>query len=239
MKLSPDERNRLFMVVSYCRSGTHMIRSALSQHPQVTCWGEIFIPDNFPKHSWPLDVAPAAHIRNVVLDSGKRRVGFCIQGYPKGSPVTKHWPDIWKEFKGFRLIIRLHRRNLFERAVSHWFMRVGRLGHAYCQEEVDTICKYPARRIPLWWFRQDFPRTLRDRQIIDRLFPRALHVYYEDFVKDMQGTMTLVQRFLEVEPMVLEPQSMKPPLTMREQVLNYDQIKQAYAETRYAEFFTE
>ena len=119
-----------FVLVSHPRSGTHMLRTALESHPAIRCQSELFNTDN---RQLPY---PFSMPTREVLDGWAfhdyppsiQCVGFVLHAYhPLGLSLVPEirqnpdWGDVWTILGSMPdlRVIRLVRRNLLQRHLSH------------------------------------------------------------------------------------------------------------------------
>ena len=119
-----------FVIISYLRSGTHLLRTALESHPSIRCQTEVFNSDN-PNLPYGLETPTQAVLDKWVYSNIApeiSRVGFVLQAYHPnalkafpGIRANPRWSNIWDILMSMPdlKVIHLRRRNLLRRHLSH------------------------------------------------------------------------------------------------------------------------
>jgi hypothetical protein len=245
-----------------------MLRTSLESHPAIVCQSELFNTDN-RKLPYPLE-KPAREI----LDEWVYRayppevqcVGFVLHAYhPWGLSLVPEirqnpgWGDVWDILGGMDdlRVIRLVRRNLLRRHLSHIAARTTGNWHAWDAESVLKVTHLcgppspeqigpppgppPALRIDPDRLEADFLDVVRTRRFADEALRRreTLVLHYEDICRDYDGACRRVQQFLGASP-ILDLRSAVEKLGQRslaEAIANYEELKAHFAGTPWAEFF--
>ncbi len=266
-----------FVVLGQARSGTTLLVDALSSHPEIRCFREIFNwrqdfvdyqVDGYDK-SDPLDLElrqsdPEAFLRERVFcghPPSIRAVGFKL--------IDAH---IWG-FAGLAkllaadrelLVVHIRRNNLLRELVSlrlaeatgEWagrrrtvpaqlllaLRRPSRARGALAQV-LRRLRNGPALRA-VTLTREECERWFLEAELraehFERLFaehPRVA-VRYEELVAHRDETLEQVQRFLGVEPVTLSVTTRRQnPEPLRELLVNYDELREAFRGTAAAAFF--
>lgn len=139
-----------FVVISYLRSGTHLLRTALESHPTIRCQTEVFNSDN-PNLPYSL-ATPTEEVLNTWvynnINPGTTRVGFVLQAYHPnalqafpGIRANPHWSDIWDLLNAMPelKVIHLRRNNLLKRHLSHMQARSSGQWHNWKAETLNNI----------------------------------------------------------------------------------------------------
>lgn len=230
--LAPVKPYRRFIILSSPRSGTHMLRTALKNHPNIAARTEVFNPDFL--HDRPFGPqTPAKEILNKHiyrdLPAKIQMLGFII--HRSGAPFG-NWPDLWEMLQDDKdiYVISLRRRNLLKRYLSYQVMR--------------TFKGSPPK--PLTFdpeaLKKDFICQQKEVDAFDERFAGhpLIKVYYEDLCTDYHRTMKKIQRFLKVKPQKLWPGIKgKPKRKLREAIANFDELQAYFAQTKWATFFNE
>jgi len=85
--------------------------------------------------------------------------------------------------------------------------------------------------------KKDFLKVLFVREEARRRFPKAPWISYEELVSNCAGSMARIQKRLGVQIKPLKPKTIKIGRPVRETVKNYDEIKEYFANTKFAGFF--
>lgn len=230
--IAQDKPYRKFIILSSPRSGTHMIRTALRNHPDIVAHSELFNPDFLKNRPFgpqtPENVILGQYIfRNY--PPNVEQVGFII--HRSGAPFGD-WPNLWSLLQDDKdlFVISLRRRNLLRRYLSYQVMgtfrgapptpltfdpEVLKRDFIYQQQEID-------------WFDQRFA----DHPL--------LKVFYEDLCSNYHQTVKSILKFLKVKPQKLWPDAEgKLRQKLQEAIANYEELKDYFADTEWAHFFNE
>ena len=218
-----------FLILSSPRCGTHMLRSALAEHPQLVCFTEAFNPDFV--HDGPYD--ETTH-EDTILDEhlfsdyppGVRAVGFPLH---RSGARFGRWPTLWQRLERDESlrVISLSRLHLLGRYVSYRIMRE--------REDRDT---------PRLFTREELQAEFRLQETAVKVFDERfaghplLPVKYEQLVDDWDTWIGTIQEFLGVDPLPLKPGT-KPNkgVPYRRLVENHDELAQHFAETPWGWLF--
>ncbi len=224
-----EETYRRFMILSSPRCGTHMLRSALGEHPAIVALSEVFNPD------WILDAPFDENTpEQTMLDDhvfchypeGVQAVGFALH---RAGARFGRWPTLWQRLEQDRdlYIISLSRLHLLGRYLSYRVMR-----------------EKQARGEPRIITPEELKAELRIQETIVSAFEerfshhRVLHLKYEQLVDRWDKQIARVQKFLGVEPMALEPVTKaNDAAAYRDVIENYDELADYFADTRWAWLF--
>jgi len=232
------ERFMMFVIQSYPRSGTHLLKTALDSHSKIKCYGELCNPD-FHDH-----LESTEQILNLLRRS-TLQAGFLAHA----TIGTKHQTDerrkkhvgLWKNLQQAKkkepiIILNIFRQNLFERFISE---RIAIMTNRWnCRNEHDIVRVAPWRVDPQKAI-QDFRRTLDIRNEARKRFPQAQWFAYEDLVNSKAKTLAIIQKTLQVSIEKLKPKTIKVGRKMRDTIKNYDELKSHFSNTRFARFFQE
>lgn len=229
----PMPPTKRFFVLSSPRSGTHMLRTSLDDHPQVVCMTEMFNPDYTEnRYDFTPDTPAADILSNHIFTPGVLQhscVGFLL--HREGARFG-NWPDLWSILEGDTglAVISLRRRNLLRRYLSQQLTS---------REHLEGIPPGPVR-LDADLLAGDF--QLQEARVaeLDAAFGRhpLMAVVYEDLTDRYAETMAGIQSFLNLEPAAVRPSTTRratPPLPVA--ISNYAELKQAFAGTRWHGFF--
>ncbi len=248
-----------FVVITYPRSGTHMLRTALNQHPQIAVAGELLNP-NKQDLPYPLTL-PTAEILEQYAFAEQDNVecaGFVHHAYHpgiqqtwpdnRGNPV---WQDIWELLSAIPQlkIIHLYRQNLVWRHLSQVLAR--QTGHWQAFIDADTAQAQgkqyqpkPATRqsicLDAQLMQQDFQETINWRKHIRQIFAHhpILEVAYEDLCIGFDHQIGAILDFLSLAQHGLAPELIKlEDRRMLDAIKNYHLLKSQFADTDWADFF--
>ena len=227
-----DKPYRKFIILSSPRSGTHMIRTTLRNHPDIAARSELFNPDFQRDKPFGPDT-PALEILNKYIfrdyPEHIQMVGFII--HRSGTPFGD-WPDLWPMLQNDRSIyvISLRRRNLLRRYLSYQVMR--------------TFRGKPPQ--PLTFdpevLKKDFIYQEKEIEAFDQQFEGhpLIKVYYEDLCSEYHQTVKSVLKFLKVKRLKLWPDEKgKPIRKLRDSIANFDELKEYFSQTKWAPFFND
>ncbi|QDU60468.1 hypothetical protein Pan216_13090 [Planctomycetes bacterium Pan216] len=227
-----------FVVVGHSRTGWHLLRTALREHPNVACHHEPFHdrnPQAFP-HSTPADIVLAEHLFTH-YPGNIHAVGFKIQ-YEQ--PVyNPWWQSIWRLLRADTEIklIHLKRTNLLARLLSEcnalrtnrWFVEAG------TRPPIPPPVTLDPQRC-----RESFEWTKRQEKLVEEFFKdhEMMEIDFEDLVADVPDTLGRVQEYLGVPVVSIAPGTQrieKRPLA--EAIVNYKELKRAFQDSEWATFF--
>lgn len=241
-----------FIILGWARTGSNFLRGLLNSHPQIVAFNEIFrdyntidwgLPgytSNSPKllsliQSDPIKFLETQLFRPFPLQI--LAVGFKIFYY---HAQDDGWQAMWpylRDMKDLR-IIHIKRRNLLKTFLSE--QRAWKTG-----SWVDTSGR-ESNQASVTLDHDECLRqftTMRDQERkFDDFFENCLkiQVIYEDLAGDYVHEMERVQNFLGVTSETLKPSTFKQrkqPLSQA--ISNYDELKEAFKNTPWAEFFEE
>jgi len=252
------------VIISHLRSGTHLLRTLLESHPEIVCQTEVFNSDN-PNLPYPLSTPTLEILDQWVFrdfPTSITCVGFVLQAYHpwglKAFPGIREnpdWADIWpmlENMPGLR-IIHLHRENLLRRHLSHVMARSTGNWHHWDNSKVAAVShleqpplKNPARnerprvKLDADKLRLDFEEIEQlHQQVTDRFktqnyFPLG----YEQLCTEPGVTAKALLQFLEVTEVPLHAAVSKlEDRSLSDSIENYDELKQAFADSRWKQFF--
>jgi hypothetical protein len=257
---------RRFVIVSYLRSGTHLLRTALESHPAIVCQTEVFNSDN-RQLPYSLETPTKTILDNWVYTSMPDTVemaGFVLQAYHPhklrafpGIRSNPLWENVWSILAGMDNlhVIQLQRRNLLRRHLSHVMARKTGNWHNWDPGRVDRITHLqppPQEQIgagerpglvveldPVQ-LQIDFEEVEqwqgKARALLDR--HPMLSITYEELYTDFDKTCETVLQFLGFEPRILQVAVKKlETRKLSESITNYSQLKNKFTNTRWAHFF--
>ncbi|MEH2069543.1 MAG: sulfotransferase [Nostoc sp.] len=240
-----------FIIVGYSRTGSSLLQFALREHPEIEMYGELFsfkeeVRKNTPVgNSSYLDGTDAAlFLKDTVFcerDRQKQKsVGFKILYYQarEDNEARKAWKYLLSQ-KDIHVIHAI-RQNLLECLISRevamqteqWLLEKSSktkfVEIAPFRIEVER-CKCFFESVFAW--REWATRSFQDH-------PFMTVEYEADICLAYQETMNRIHDFLSVSPyhapMPLQKQAQKKP---RDQVCNYDELKEYFQYTLFSEFF--
>lgn len=259
---------RPFVIISYLRSGTHLLRTALESHPAIVCQTEVFNSDssNLP---YPLNTNTKTILDDWVYKSfasSIQQVGFVLQAYHPfalqafpGIRENLAWSNIWpilSNMQGLK-VIHLRRENLLRRHLSHVQARKTGQWHAWDAERVKSVTHFEVNAIA-----RANSTVVRDKQVtlnaeqlkadfieVDVWHKRAeqqlshhssVSITYEQLCSDFDSTTHFILRFLSVEQHSLQAAVKKlEQRSLRDSIVNYDDLKAYFIDTEWALFFEE
>lgn len=241
-----------FLILTTQRSGSTLLRTALDSHPEICCYGEIFLekytgPGSFfrmAKSTDSLGLLSVLRRRQMVArlldglyqeDCGKA-VGFKFM-YDQARYRPYKFPMVMKyaELNHVK-VIHLHRQNILSTCLSRQFARMTRTYHA--ERDIEQVPIYI-----------DIPRLFKDmREIekerrkwksrLERL--RYLDVYYEAFVADRKAVSTEILDFLDVDTGFELVSRLKKVRTapLDVSIKNYADVESAVRDAGYGRFLS-
>lgn len=215
-----------WLLSSYPRTGTHMLITALDQHPDLSCLGEVFNPNH------PAGAHGMTSTQQVLEACWPGpNYGFAMHCYiaRKGGasgfqPPQKPFRDVWDHLPPIAKAVCIRRRNLLARHVSH-------------VKANETKIWFGSRKGPnKKAVRVDPVKALRDIAFVqecwrqqDAFFKVKHVVWYEDLVEKFDEVCRGVQAFLGVTTMSIAPTTTKLGRPLRDDVENFGYLRQALA----------
>lgn len=211
-----------FLIASYPRCGTHMLRTALGKHPDVTCYTEVFNPTVADgSHRLPT----ARHVTETFwtrpLDGIIGHAYIGVSGGVAGMTSPRVYQHLWAELPRDLKVISMRRRDLLARHVSHlkakqttiWNRENGKPGTNNHAVTVNVNKLY-----------EDALFVKKCWQLIDNRYPGRLVVFYEDLLTNFQRELDRVQRYLNLLPIECTPDTHKLGRTLQQDISNYDEV---------------
>ncbi len=221
-----------FLILSSPRSGTHMLRTALNNHPKIVCQSEMFNPDFIISEDYDVTASDDHILQNHIFKDyadGVDAVGFILH---RSRARFGDWPDLWNKLEANKdiKIILLHRENLLRRYLSHQVMRAKRTGS-------DIVQKFTAFELA-----NEFAEM--QQELIDFTERFAGHsilkISYEDLCGDYCDTIGKVQNYLGLERRDIQPSTSKnTSVPLSEAISNYEKLRQKFSKTLWADYFRE
>lgn len=224
---------RKFLLLTSPRSGTHMLKSSLDAHPNVVCLTEMFNPDYIQGKYGYDDSMPAPQVLEKYIykdyEPEVKAVGFCLH---RLGARFGNWPNLWNILQNTDglYVISLRRENLLRRYLSVQLQQIRNLDSS----QLKPISFEPEKLL------EDFNRQRKKVAEFNQRFSDhpTINVTYEQLCEDYEGTMKKLQDFLGVPVVELKPGTGKrnnPPIS--DFVVNYNELKQKFANTEWAAFF--
>lgn len=224
---------RKFIVLARSRTGSNLLLSYLNSHPRIFAQGEVFqkLHGRDPKKI--LASVFGRQPRYI------RAVGFKIFYY---HPLDGENCPLWQELAGMSDlgVIHLKRRNIMKTLLSR---KMAARDHAWqCVSTPEPAEKKPAFAIDSEELRQGFVRTREWETNAGKMFAahRLIDLYYEDLVADPQAAFKRVTDFLGL-PYRLPKSKLRKQnlLSLREMLINYDQLQAEFSGSEWESFFDE
>ncbi len=252
--MSQSKEVQKFIMLSYARCGSNMLKAMLNEHPQITCFGEIFNPaygkgylkwvnKSFLRrlsHKYLRDYSIENFLNDIctIQTTGDpQAVGYKIM-YPGQFERYPNFRDHWKinEFK----IIRLTRHNLLRRYLSSKIAN---------KESRWSSSNYRGRQISITLDLDDLKRSINCLESIDCQIDtlaqefQYLNVSHEQIVLNRKSSLQNIFEFLGVDinqTEKIEPRTVKQnPGELNMLIENYDEVRDALAGGQYERFLEE
>jgi hypothetical protein len=237
MALTSGSTSVRYVVVCQARTGTHLLRTSLEQHPQVRCTWEPF-NDKVVEHFAYGVETPAGEIL-ARLWSAER--GVIASGFPihlNHGRGGRAWSDVWRLLASDQDVKRvdLYRRNLLAQLVSHrralrsgdWMVTEGEevpnsgtvsLTPESCEAWFEATAEQIRRQLS-----EDASSTL---------------VTYEDLAGNLNETLKALFLVLGLEPVGVRPVLKKQGTQLRSMVETFDELASAFKGSQWSSFFTD
>jgi LPS sulfotransferase NodH len=239
------------IILTRSRSGSNFLRGLLNSHSQITVFGELF--QNRDSIGWALPgyrqskrtlslfrQNPIRFLEKKVFrcfPTHTAAVGFKIFYY---HAQDDEWKAVWEYLQAHKelRVIHLKRKNILETHLS-------RVKAQLTDEWVNlTPVRGDSRAIPLDYEAclADFVRTRTWEREYDAMFqehPR-IEVLYEELSCDHVAEMKRIQSFLGVDYEAVTPQTHRQShQRLSDAISNYWELKERFAGTPWADFFTD
>ena len=240
-------KNKMFVIQSLPRCGTHLLRTALDSHPDIDCLGDVFDPNSSGRHGFPkLRPTPAEVI--TYCSTQARLTGFVAHAHAglaedetgagldeayRAQPEVRAGPGLWQAIPPATPVITLWRRNLLARHVSQL---VAQHSSVWAVRRGDPLPPPPRLKVDCSQMLADFARIRALMEIARRRFPAALRVSYEQLVEQADTSFAKIQEFLGVVPKSLSPRTAKQGRPLAETIINLDEVEATLRGTHDARF---
>lgn len=226
-----------WLIMSYPRCGTHMLATALNNHPDLRCYGEVFNPTtSYGKHNF-------ATVQQVFeVGWPDKHTGFAVHSLidRPGCPATM-LPDMagyssfWEHIPDYTPTIFIQRKNALARYVSHIMaISTGVWNSTGTDGTPEDI--YAPVHVDIREFEYDMKYSQECYDSAAMYFKYGIRVYYEDMLNDWDTVMETVQTYLHVPYVPVKPDTIKLALPLRETIDNYIQVEAWCKRKGYAHF---
>jgi LPS sulfotransferase NodH len=244
-----------FVLLSTQRSGSTWVVEMLNSHPQVTCYGALFLPEGRGEQPagaqmpYFYDLMERDGTSRLALPARSWRFASSVFANTQGGAAVgfklmysqfKHVPWVLAYLALHRVrIIHLVRTNKLDHVISAESARARGQFH---QRAGEQVANPPVRLDPdrlVDRIRWEEAKVRRAGRILTALRLPVLEIEYEDLVRD-PGRYAEILRFLAVDPDVsalttsLEKWNRR---TYEESIENFDEVVTALAGTRYSALF--
>lgn len=224
-----------FVILTFPRCGTHMLRTALNSHPAITCHNEIF---NTDIHS--ADTIRRVGPTHLYEKHTGDREGFVVHNYSTEEKFdsAKLTQGLWTVLQERQpTLIALDRRDLLRRCFSVYQAIQTNRWHVWNSQKGrhPLATPSPTPDQVTWQLRM----SLAQREQRQTLFPHAHLFIYEDLVQNWDDRTRTIQELIGVKVKKLRPKTQKQdqrPIT--DMVKNYAQLKDHFLATPYERWFT-
>lgn len=255
-----------FVIISYLRSGTHLLRTTLESHPSIVCQTEIFNSDS-RSLPYPLTMPTQEVLDRWVyhdISPEVEHVGFVLQAYHPnaltafpGIRPNPVWADIWELLAKMPdlKVIHLRRNNLLRRHLSHARARANGQWHNWDSKQLEHISsfgqpqekhidQYKGSKAPLVLdanrLKKDFEEVSYWHKKAEDNFSKSkcFHISYEALLDNFNNACLPLLDFLEAKPAPLKSGIRKlESRSLTESIENYEELKQFFSNTQWSHFF--
>jgi LPS sulfotransferase NodH len=235
-----------FVILTTQRTGSTFIAHLLDSHPSVVSYGEVFHPFGigWGSRTQHTNTRGLLLLRNVL--PGVFLTTQVFHAYPPNIAAVGFkfmysqamcFPSVLQYLVKRRTnVIFLNRRNLLESLVSLKRAQFSRVWTLQAAAERPLIHTYLDERECLGYFTETerMYRQLRDR------FKKnpSIQIYYEDVWQNKKNGLDEVLRFLEVPKKQLStPITKLREVALQDSVINYQELKKKFSQTKWASFF--
>lgn len=240
-----------FLILGRSRVGSNFLRGLLNSHSQTTVFGELF--QNKEEIGWAMPgyrqsrrlmtlfhEEPVRFLEEKVFHPfphGVTAVGFKLFYYHARDEA---WRPVWDYLQaetGIK-VIHLRRENILR---THLSKQQAEMTDVWVNTD-GVQQKRPGVVLSYEDCLEAFTKTRRWEDEAGAFFANheKIDVVYERLAADYRPEMARILAFLGVPPEPLAPQTYKQPgRSLSEAILNYAELKEQFAGTEWASFFTE
>lgn len=198
------------MIISHPRCGTHMVRTALNNHPDIHCLSEIVNPD--AKIQWLYELQRLERAKHV---------GMCIhKEHPNSEMILRKAQN-----KGCTFI-RLTRENVGLAYVSRAIAKRVNRWHVNDIKQKLEIEKQLIQN-PIKIDRIEMINKINEtkKEFAVWLFGwKYLHITYEELIAPNSDALERIQKYIGVTPQKIEPRTVKQSYDLTKVISNYEEI---------------
>jgi LPS sulfotransferase NodH len=236
LSLFSHNEYRRFIVLSRSRTGSNMLISFLNSHPNIQADGEIFSKLSGRNTK---DVLAKAFTKQPLFVKAK---GFKIFYY---HPLDDKASGVWDALASLNdlHVIHLKRRNILHTLVSR---KIADIQDVWVVRSADQHSGADRREITVAFsvdeLSEGFKQTREWEQFGEDTFRNHLmiSIEYEDLVAYREPTFRKLTEFLGVRYVHPTTQLIKQNTkSMKETIMNYEELKSAFSETEWHPFFDE
>lgn len=230
-----DDTTTRFIVVSLPRTGTHMLRTLLNQHPNIRTETELFNETAKNCRKWRRKSAKWV-LDNIAWREGPQQIRGCMTHLCHGNA----W-GLWQHLMT-RTDVRylcLRRFNLLEQYLSFQQALIHQRWQTYRDQSLPPV---QAMSFQPHEVEEYFEETESHWQFFESAFSSQPHctVWYEDLCRDIDSVSRQAQKFLGAAQITgLEPDTVKVGRPARELISNYDELREYFSGTPYSAFFAD
>lgn len=224
-----------FIVVSLPRTGTHMLRTLLNEHPNIRTETELFNETSKLCRKWRRKSAKWV-LENIAWRAGAQQIRGCMVHLCHGNA----W-GLWQHLMSRHDVryLCLRRFNLLEQYLSFQQALVHQHWQTYRHEERPPVQAMSLKP-------QEAEQYFQEMEAHWQFFAQAFSnepqctVWYEDMCRDIEAVSRQAQIFLGVTPISgYEPDTVKVGRPARELISNYDELREYFSGTPYSDFFAD
>lgn len=238
-----------FIVLSTQRSGSTFLVTALSSHPRIHCYEEIFLRTNHNSETYLTYRTATLNRRLAHLFQRKQLIAEYLMNLytasePSGDavgfklmyPQIRQLPEITAWIKEHKIkVIHLIRQNTLKVIVSHQAAKKRKLYHLTRPLEQVSKIHLPPRKV-----KTSLVYLTQQVQKYRRIFADNpyLEVTYESFVAHQDYETQRILQFLQIEPFIplTSPLVKINPDSLPELIENYEEITRVLRGTTFEQF---
>ena len=208
-----------FVIRSLPRCGTHMLRTALDQHPEITCHSEVFNPDWGSRLE--IEQLKAEGLYDKYTGD---KTGFVVHGFTgiERAEVNEYISPLWEVLQRKRpTMIVLEREDLLRRTISvYQALRTQRWHVWKAQPESHALVQPTVQSHEV---KQQLDNAIESMHFSLANFPWAMFTTYERLVDEWPREIMAIQQHIGVTRLVAtEPQTAtQDQRPIHEMVANY------------------
>ncbi len=226
-----------FILLGRGRVGSNFLIRSLNDHPQIKTFGELFrVYNEETQRVEPVDFLETAVYRKQPMNTAA--VGFKLFYY---HARAEKWKTVWPYLQAEKdvHIIHLKRGNILKTYLS---LQKARMTNQWISPSGAERKELPPITLSYEGCLDMFTETREYEQQHDLFFADhpKIEVIYENMFKNYESEMKRIQQFLGVASKEVQPVTQKQAKkSLSQSIANYFELKEAFAQSEWSDFFEE